>query len=75
MKGTTSAVLMWMYASEAMSRKLQYVKSGGGRVDYNRTLHKTYRSERVLYRLMKLDAAVFFKSIKSSQKEASNAGN
>ncbi|MEZ2709454.1 MarR family transcriptional regulator [Proteus mirabilis] len=75
MKGTTSAVLMWMHASEAMSRKLKYVKSGGGRVDYNRTLHKTYRSERVLNRLMQLDAAAFFKAIKSSQREISNAGN
>lgn len=75
MKGTTLTELMWIYAAERMSCKLKYVKSGRGKVDYNRTLHKTYRSERVLYRLMKLDASVFFKSIKSSQQEASNAGN
>ncbi|QKJ47979.1 MarR family transcriptional regulator [Proteus vulgaris] len=75
MKGTTSTALMWIYASERMSHKLKYVKSGRGKVDYNRKLHKPYRSERVLNRLMQLDAAAFFKAIKSSQQEASNAGN
>ncbi|UNH25057.1 MarR family transcriptional regulator [Moellerella wisconsensis] len=75
MKGTTSTALMWIYAAERMSRKLKYVKSGRGKVDYNLKLYKPYRSERVLYCLMKLDAGVFFKSIKSSQQEASNAGN
>lgn len=75
MKGTTSTALMWIYASERMSHKLKYVKSGRGKVDYNRKLHKPYRSERVLNRLMQLDAAAFFKAIKSSQREASNAGN
>ncbi|RFT09507.1 MarR family transcriptional regulator [Providencia rettgeri] len=75
MKGATSTALMWIYEAERMSRKLKYVKSGRGKVDYNRKLYKPYRSERVLNRLMKLDAAVFFKAIKSSQREASNAGN
>ncbi|HEJ9661750.1 TPA: MarR family transcriptional regulator [Proteus mirabilis] len=73
MKGKTITYLMLAYETERVNRKLKYVKNSN--VDFNRKLHKPYRSERVLNPLMKLEAAVFFKNIKSSQREVSNAGN
>lgn len=75
MKGKTITYLMLAYETERVNRKLKYVKNFRSNVDFNRKLHKPYRSERVLNRLMKLEAAVFFKTIKSIQQEASNAGN
>ncbi len=63
-KGTDFKALMWVYASERMSRRKRYIKSGSGRVDYNRKLHKPYRCERVLDRLLKIDMQRFCGVIK-----------
>ncbi|OBU05265.1 MarR family transcriptional regulator [Morganella psychrotolerans] len=64
MKGTDFKTLMWVYASERMAQRKNYIKSGGGRVNYNRKLHKPYRCERVLDKLLRIDARGFIASIK-----------
>ncbi|EMM6942161.1 MarR family transcriptional regulator [Morganella morganii] len=63
-KGTDFKALMWVYATERMSQRKRYIKSGGGRVNYNRKLHKPYRCERVLDKLLRIDARGFIISIK-----------
>lgn len=63
-KGADFKALMWVYATERMSQRKRYIKSGGGRVNYNRKLHKPYRCERVLDKLLRIDARGFIISIK-----------
>lgn len=73
MKGTELKKLMWLYADGAMTRKRRYVRGGGKTADRNRKMHKPYRCEKVMNRLLRIDADAFVKRL--NQKEASNAGN
>ncbi|MGJ3354669.1 MarR family transcriptional regulator [Providencia sp. Je.9.19] len=72
-KGTSIKDLMWIYADERMSDRQRYIKSGKGKVNYNRKLYKNYRCERVMNKLLNLERIQFY--INSSQRGASNAGN
>ncbi|EQB7288393.1 TPA: MarR family transcriptional regulator [Morganella morganii] len=67
-KGTDFKALMWVYATERMVQRKRYIKSGGGRVDYNRKLHKPYRCEHVLDKLLKIDMQRFCSVIKQGAK-------
>lgn len=73
MKGTELKKLMWLYADEAMTRKRRYVRGGKKTADRSRKMHKPYRCEKVMNRLLRIDADAFFKRL--NRKEASNAGN
>lgn len=73
MKGTNYKALLWAYADERSRRKLKYVKSSSQKPDYNRKLHKPYRCEKVMNRLLRIDSDAFVKRL--NRKEASNAGN
>lgn len=63
-KGTDFKTLMWAYAGERMAQRKRYIKSGGGRVNYNRKLHKPYRCERVLDKLLNIEMKRFCLVIK-----------
>ncbi|MFL2013713.1 MarR family transcriptional regulator [Proteus mirabilis] len=73
MKGTEFKKLMWLYADEAMIRKRRYVRGGKKTADRNRKMHKQYRCERVMNRLLRIDSDAFVKRL--NRKEASNAGS
>ena len=73
MKGTELKKLMWLYADEAMIRKGRYVRGGKKTADCNRKMHKPYRCEKVMNRLLRIESDAFVKIL--NQKEASNAGN
>lgn len=73
MEGTNYKDLLWAYADERSRRKLKYVKSSSQKPDYNRKLHKPYRCEKVMNRLLRIDSDAFVKRL--NRKEASNAGN
>ncbi len=73
MKGTNYKDLLWAYADERSRRKLKYVKSSSQKPDYNRKLHKPYRCEKVMNRLLRIDFDAFVKRL--NRKEVSNAGN
>lgn len=73
MKGTNYKDLLWTYADERSRRKLKYVKSSSQKPDYNRKLHKPYRCEKVMNRLLRIDSDAFVKRL--NRKEASNAGS
>lgn len=73
MKGTEFKKLIWLYADEAMIRKRRYVRSGKKTANRNRKMHKPYRCEKVMSRLLRIDYDAFVKRL--NQKEASNAGN
>ncbi|MGL6331294.1 hypothetical protein ACJ0V8_009095 [Proteus mirabilis] len=72
MKGTEFKKLMWLYADEAMIRKRRYVRGGKKTADRNRKMHKPYRCEKVMNRLLRIDSDAFVKRL--NRKEASNAG-
>ena len=73
MKGTELKKLMWLYADEAMTRKRRYVRGGKKTADRNRKMHKPYRCEKVMNRLLRIESDAFVKRL--NLKEVSNAGN
>ncbi|HEK2896794.1 MarR family transcriptional regulator [Proteus terrae] len=73
MEGTELKKLMWLYADEAMTRKRRYVRGGKKTADRNRKTHKSYRCEKVMNRLLRIDSDAFVKRL--NRQEASNAGS
>lgn len=65
MKGTEFIKLMWRYADESMTRKRRYVRDGKKTADRNRKMHKPYRCEKVMNRLMKIEKEVWIKEFHS----------
>lgn len=56
-----------------MIRKRKYVRGGKNTADRNRKMHKPYRCEKVMNRLLRIDSDAFVKRL--NRKEVSNAGN